>query len=78
MLPTTPDAIVAAEFAKPRTPRSPEYQAGMRDALAVIMHGAAPHLPYPLGTAAADAFLAGREEARIIWRLRLTQQDGGH
>jgi hypothetical protein len=65
-----PEALVAAAFSTPRTPRSPEYKAG---ALALLRFkcGQAERCeacPHPPGTAAADAWFSGLSEGHSIFR----------
>ena len=64
-----PDALVSAAFSTPRTPRSPEYKAGI---LALLRRrcGQAEDCtcPYREGTAAADAWYAGISEGHSLFR----------
>ncbi|SAL66468.1 hypothetical protein AWB67_07113 [Caballeronia terrestris] len=60
--------LMAEAFTSGRDPRSAEYIAGVRSILENCIEGAAIVLPYALGTTQADAFLAGQEEGRVIWR----------
>lgn len=63
-----------------RTPRSTAYKQG---ALAALRHrageGPAPcdALPYELGTAAADAWLAGVQEGHAKWRDHMRDKVAG-
>lgn len=62
------DQLMAAAFAGPRSPRSPEYRAGARAALAYRIEGTPIQRPYAAGTAQDDAFDAGQAEGPAIWR----------
>ena len=62
------DQLMAAAFAGPRSPRSPEYRAGARAVLAFRITSAPIRRPYAAGTAQDDAFDAGQAEGHIIWR----------
>ncbi|SCX40559.1 hypothetical protein [Nitrosospira sp. Nsp1] len=65
----TVDELMAEAFDQPRTPRSPEYKAGVRAALEYRINGKKITLTtYELGTAAADAYFAGTDEGHRIWR----------
>lgn len=66
--PMTVDALMAAAFGVPRDPRSPEYKAGVRAALAFRIDGIKIRCPHPMGTAQADAFYSGVDEGRRRWR----------
>jgi hypothetical protein len=59
-----------------RTSRSPEYKAGARMALEHRIERKGFDMPYPVGTAAADAFFAGIEEGKIIWRAAVAKIGG--
>lgn len=63
-------ALMLAAFSVPREPRSDEYKAGVRAALELFIEGKRMPFPppFPLGTAAADAYLAGVDEGRAIRR----------
>ena len=65
---STVDDIMQETFSSPRAPRSPEYQAGVRAALQYRLNGLKVSRPYPVGTAAADAFFSGLDEGHAIWR----------
>lgn len=74
----TVDGLMAAAFDQPREPRSAAYKAGVRDLLTRRINGlTAPwsrdFVPYPMGTAEADAFLAGHDEGKQIWCRVLEQ-----
>lgn len=64
-----PEALVAAAFSTPRTPRSPEYKAAV---LALVRYqcgkAASCECPHPSGTAAADAWFSGLSEGHSIFR----------
>lgn len=62
------EAIMAAAFNTARDPRSPAYRAGVRAALVFRLAGTRMVLPYPLGSAQADAWLYGKEEGHSLWR----------
>jgi hypothetical protein len=66
----TVDELMAEAFRPGRDPRSAEYIAGVRDALRLHIEGCQLVLPYALGTAQCDAYLAGCEEGKAIWRSR--------
>lgn len=67
----TVDELMAEAFSVFRDPRSPEYKAGVRAALAYRIEGTRIKCPYQMGTAAADAFLSGTDEGHSIWRLEI-------
>jgi hypothetical protein len=60
--------LMVQAFDTPRDPRSEEYKIGVATALTFRIHGKRMICQYPLGTAAADAYLAGTEEGHRIWR----------
>jgi len=66
------DAIMAERFSGEKypgaTPRSEEYKAGCRAVLEYRINGVKTGLPWPPGTAQADAWFAGADEAHRIWR----------
>ena len=62
------DLLYQTAFYNGRTPRSQEYKAGARMALEHRILQKDFELPYQAGTAAADAFFAGIEEGKTIWR----------
>jgi hypothetical protein len=65
----TVDDLMEQAFFDGRDRRSAEYMQGARDVLVARMAGGAlPAIPFEIGTAQADAYLAGREEGGIIWR----------
>ena len=51
-----------------RNPHSPEYHLGMLDALRYREKGSGLPQRYELGTAQADAYYAGSECGRALWR----------
>ncbi|WP_175108185.1 hypothetical protein [Pararobbsia alpina] len=55
-------------FAPGRDPRSAEYKAGGRAMLEKRVNGVALDMPYVLGMAQADAYMAGWDEANSIFR----------
>lgn len=62
------DQLYQTAFYNSRTPRSQEYKAGARMALEHRIERKDIEVPYQVGTAAADAFFAGIEEGKTIWR----------
>lgn len=62
------DQLYQTAFYNGRTPRSQEYKAGARMALEHRIECKDFDMPYQAGTAAADAFFAGIEEGKTIWR----------
>ena len=62
------DQLYQTAFYNGRTPRSQEYKAGARMALEHRIERKDFDMPYQVGTAAADAFFAGIEEGKTIWR----------
>jgi hypothetical protein len=63
------DETFRAAFDNARTPRSPEYKAGVLALLKHKLEGAAPpKCPYQVGTAQADAWFSGTEEGNAILR----------
>jgi hypothetical protein len=70
------DRLMQSAFFNGRTPRSAEYKAGTRMALEhrIDRHDIVP--PYPAGTAAADAFFAGLDEGKSIWRAAVAKIGG--
>ena len=72
-IPTVVDLMEKA-FAPGRDPRSDEYKSGVRALLALRLNGVKLPQPYEMGSARADAFFAGVDEGRHIWRaLRETE-----
>jgi len=68
------ERLMKAAFDRPRDPRSDAYKLGVRELLANRVLGAPFRCPYKQGTAEADAFYAGSDEGRLIWRQR--EEDG--
>jgi hypothetical protein len=66
--PAGADQLIDAAFNVPREPRSSQYKAGARAALAFRTERAPIPQPYPVGSVEADAFSAGIEEGHAIWR----------
>ena len=64
--------LLQVAFGATRDPRSREYKAGVHDMLVCKLCGQPLTCPHPLGTAAADAWLAGRDEGMYILKQRLT------
>lgn len=62
--------LMAAAFDSARDPRSQPYQSGVRDTLAYKLCGTHLRNPYDMGTAAADAWLAGCDEGVAILKQR--------
>lgn len=59
-------SLITKAFSVDRDPRSPEYKAGVFDTLNWHLYGIRDGVPYPPGTAQADAFYSGREEGLAI------------
>lgn len=74
--PMTVDELMLAAFFNGRTPRSAEYKAGTRMALEHRLERADIVPPYQAGTAAADAFFAGLDEGKSIWRAAVAKIGG--
>lgn len=70
------DQLMQAAFFNGRAPRSAEYQAGARMALQHRIERADIVPPYQAGTAAADAFFAGLDEGKSIWRAAVAKIGG--
>lgn len=68
------DEIVALAFGSPRMPRSGAYVAGVRDHLRARALSRQVLCPYPQGSAEADAWFAGVDEGRVLWREELARQ----
>lgn len=64
----TVDQLFQTAFQNGRAPRSQEYKAGARMALEHRIERRDIEQPYSVGTAAADAYFAGIEEGKAIWR----------
>lgn len=62
------DQLFGAAFNAGRAPRSDEYKAGVRMALQHRIERKDFEMPYLVGTTAADAFFAGIEEGKALWR----------
>lgn len=65
--------LFKAAFDRPRDPRSSEYKAGVLASLAFRFNGVPVRCPYPVGTAAADAYFSGIDEGNLIWRKETGQ-----
>lgn len=70
------DQLYQTAFYNGRTPRSQEYKAGARIALEHRIERKDFDMPYQVGTAAADAFFAGIEEGKTIWRTAVAKIGG--
>ena len=70
------DQLFQTAFYNGRTPRSVEYKAGARMALEHRIERKDFDMPYQAGTAAADAFFAGIEEGKTIWRTAVAKIGG--
>ncbi|WP_425254240.1 hypothetical protein ACPJXG_10930 [Janthinobacterium sp. NFX145] len=70
------DQLFQTAFYNGRTPRSQEYKAGARMALEHRIEHKDLDMPYQAGTAAADAFFAGIEEGKTIWRTAIAKIGG--
>jgi hypothetical protein len=70
MTKTTVEELMAEAFAPGRDPRSQEYKTGVRAILAWRINGVPLEMPPPfaLGSAQADAYFAGQDEGKAIWR----------
>lgn len=62
------DHLYHEAFSKPRDPRSPEYKAGVRAALAYHIEGKRIPRLYEPGTPQDDAYHAGIAEGHALWR----------
>jgi hypothetical protein len=63
----TVEALMAEAFMPGREARSAEYKEGVRAVLTMRIDGHQMVVPYTLGTAQCDAYLAGCEEGEAIW-----------
>lgn len=72
----TVDQLFQTAFKNGRAPRSQEYKAGARMALEHRIERRDIELPYSVGTAAADAYFAGIEEGKAIWRAAAAKIGG--
>lgn len=70
------DQLFQAAFQNGRAPRSPEYRAGTRMALEHRIERRDIEQPFDVGTAAADAYFAGIEEGKAIWRAAVAKIGG--
>jgi hypothetical protein len=64
----TVDELMAEAFPPGRDPHSAEYIAGVRSILENRIEGVAITLHYQVGSAQADAYVAGQQEGKAIWR----------
>lgn len=65
------DQLFKAAFDRPRDPCSPEYRAGVRAWLNLRANDMPYVCPFAPGSASSDAFYAGVDEGRCIWRTYL-------
>lgn len=70
------DHLYNKAFSSTRDPRSTEYKAGVRAALAYRIDGARIPQPYGAGTAQDDAYHAGQLEGHAIWRAATSAAGG--
>lgn len=70
------EQLFQTAFYNGRTPRSQEYKAGARMALEHRIERKDFDMPYQAGTAAADAYFAGIEEGKTIWRAAVAKIGG--
>lgn len=72
----TVERLYSAAFNNGRTPRSSEYKAGVLMALEHRIEHHDIEQPYRVGTAAADAYFAGIEEGKAIYRAAVAKIGG--
>ena len=70
------DNIMTAAFFNGRAPRSAEYKSGTRMALEHRIEHKDIVPPYETGTAAADAYFAGIEEGKLLYRVAMEKIGG--
>ena len=70
------DQLMQAAFFNGRTPRSAEYKAGTRAVLQNRIERKDIIPTYQAGTAEADAFFAGLDEGKSIWRAAVAKIGG--
>jgi len=70
------DQLMQAAFFNGRTPRSAEYKAGTRAALENRIENKDIVPPYQAGTTEADAYFAGIDEGKSIWRAAVAKIGG--
>ncbi len=70
------DQLFQLAFLSGRAPRSQEYKAGARMALEHRLERRDIEQPNRVGTAAADAYFAGIEEGKAIWRAAAAKIGG--
>lgn len=68
------EEIVRLAFSAPRMPRSEAYVAGVRDHLRARALTRQVLCPFRQGTAEADAWFAGVDEGRALWRAEVDRQ----
>lgn len=68
--------VLDAAFKEPRTQRSDKYKRGIQEGLIAYLEGTRKVVcPFRIGTAAADAFFFGVEEARPLCHLAQDMAD---
>lgn len=67
------ETLMKRAFDDAREKRSNEYKNGVRSTLEFYINGGDPVCPYPMGTAAADAFLSGMDEGQNIYQVHKRQ-----
>lgn len=72
----TVDQLMQAAFFNGRTPRSGEYKAGTRAVLENRIEHKDIVPPYQAGTTEADAYFAGIEEGKSVWRAVMSKTGG--
>ena len=72
----TVDSLMKAAFFNGRAPRSSAYKAGTRMALEHRIERKDIEVPYTPGTADADAYFAGIEEGKLIYRVAVEKIGG--
>lgn len=72
----TIDQLMQSAFYNGRTPRSGEYKAGTRAVLENRIEQKDIVPPYQAGTTEADAYFAGIEEGKAIWRAAVAKIGG--
>jgi hypothetical protein len=73
----TVDELMEKAFKRGRDPRSEEYKAGVRAVFEYRVNKVKIKNPYVLGTSQADAFYAGTEEGRAIWKEHESKSQAG-
>lgn len=70
------DQLFQATFNRPRDPRSAEYKAGVRAALAFRIEGKRIAKLYDPASAQDDAYYSGMAEGHAIWRAAVAAIGG--